>query len=504
MDELTGKTIAGYRLLEEIGRGGMSVVYRALDLKQQTVVAIKVLSPYVAQETRFKERFDREIKLLNTLEHENIVPVLDYGEQDGFTYIVMPYYASGTLQTRIDEGGLELREIGPILADIARALDYAHERDVVHRDIKPSNILIDAEGRALVSDFGFAYVSSMSHSLTGSILIGTPAFMSPEQSSGQPVDARSDQYALGIVLFQATTGQLPFEADTPMAVVLKHINDPLPRPRYMNPYVPDAIEEVIQRATAKNPSRRYETVGALQAAFEEALEISLDPETGLPKPESIGPTPETQVLPAPKQTGSSLWARSRASLGLAILAMVALPVTAWSLTGRLPGNEAAPSQTATPPTYLLATIDALSTANAEAMGGSAEPGLVETAVAATVQALGLFETAAAESAIEPTATPTPTVSPTSTLLPTFPSDGSGEATAVPPSEPPPGSTETATPTSTPTPTVTATTSPSGTSEVPTATDSPPIGPTATKNPPGQDCSKWEPPHPNACTPTPEP
>jgi serine/threonine-protein kinase len=357
MDELTGKTIGGYRLLEEIGRGGMSVVYRALDVKQEQVVAIKVLSPYVAQETRFKERFDREIKLLNKLDHENIVPVLDYGEQEGFTYIVMPFFAGGTLQTRIDEGGLELRQVGPILTDIANALDYAHERDVVHRDIKPSNVLIDPEGRALVSDFGFAYVSSMSHSLTGSILIGTPAFMSPEQSSGQQVDARSDQYSLGAVLFQVTTGQLPFEADTPMALVLKHINDPLPRPRYINPYVPDAIESVIQRAMEKNPARRFESVGALLTAFEIALAESLDPETGLPRPESIGPTPETQVLPAPQETGGSLWARSRASLGLALLAMVALPVTAWSLTGRLPGANGALPETPTPSGFLLATIE---------------------------------------------------------------------------------------------------------------------------------------------------
>jgi serine/threonine protein kinase len=511
MDELTGKTLGDYRLLEEIGRGGMSVVYKALDLEQEEVVTIKVLSPYVAQETRFRERFDREIKLLEKLNQDNIVPILSYGEQDGLTYIAMPFYEGGTLQKRIDEGGLELRQVGPILEDIARALDYAHKRNVVHRDIKPSNILIDTDGRALVSDFGFAYVSTMSHSLTGSVLIGTPAFMSPEQSSGEQVDAKSDQYSLGAVLYQATTGKLPFEADTPMAVVLKHINEPLPRPRYVNPYIPDAVEAVIQRAMEKNPNRRFDSVGELHAAFESALAEALDPETGLPKPESIGPAPETQVIAAAQDTRSSLWARSRASLGLAVLAMVALPVTAWSLTGGLPASNAAVSGTLTPSGFLLATIDALSTANAEALGGSQEPGMVESAVAATVEALGLFETAEAEATNQASSTSTPTIAPSAAPFSTSGGgdSGSGDEDSPPP-PPPPAPPPTATSTPSPIPTTTSSPGTPGPSNTPTDTLVPPtntsVPPSPTETPiptikPSQ--CKFTPTHPHYCTPTPE-
>ena len=163
------------------------------------------------------------------LEHDHIVPVLNYGEDEGITYIFMPYYSGGTLQDSVDNGGLGLDEVGRFMQELTDALQYAHDQGIVHRDIKPSNILLNEEGQAMLSDFGFAYVSETSHSLTGSVLIGTPAFMSPEQWSGKEVDARSDQYSLGVVLYQLTTGRLPYEGDTPMSVVIKHLNDPLPR-----------------------------------------------------------------------------------------------------------------------------------------------------------------------------------------------------------------------------------------------------------------------------------
>jgi serine/threonine-protein kinase len=188
MEGLTGKTLGRYRLMEPIGQGGMSTVYQAHDLDRRELVALKVLSPYVAQEPRFRARFDREIKLLKELQQPNIVPILNYGEEEGITYIVMPFYSGGTLQTRIENGGIGLGEVGRFLADISGALDYAHDKGIVHRDIKPSNVLLDQEGRAHLSDFGFAYVSNTSHSLTGSVLIGTPAFMSPEQCKGEEVD----------------------------------------------------------------------------------------------------------------------------------------------------------------------------------------------------------------------------------------------------------------------------------------------------------------------------
>ncbi|MFQ5932609.1 MAG: serine/threonine protein kinase, partial [Nitrospiraceae bacterium] len=364
MSELLGRTLGRYRLLEEIGKGGMSTVYKARDLDQKQDAALKVLTPYVAQEPKFRARFDQEIRLLKELEHKNIVPILNYGEEEGVTYIVMPYYDGGTLQDRLEQEGLGLDEIGPILADVTAALEHAHLKGIIHRDIKPSNILLSKNGRASLSDFGFAHVSETSHSLTGSVLIGTPAFMSPEQCRGEDVDSRSDQYSLGAVLYLLTTGNLPFEGDTQMSVVVKHINDPLPRPRFLNPHLPDVLEAVILRAMAKDPKDRYPSIGELGRAFEGGLEESVDANTGLPRPESIGPTPVTQVLEKEERGIAAIWSHNRVAISLAIIALLALPITAFALNGGLAalnGGGQASSATPTIAEHLLATIDALST-----------------------------------------------------------------------------------------------------------------------------------------------
>lgn len=471
MDELTGKTLGRYRLMESIGRGGMSTVYQAHDLDRLELVAVKVLSPYVAQEPRFKERFDREVKLLKELHQPNIVPILNYGDEEGITYIVMPFYSGGTLQTRIENGGLGLGEVGQFLADISEALEYAHDRGIVHRDIKPSNVLLDQEGRAHLSDFGFAYVSNTSHSLTGSVLIGTPAFMSPEQCRGEEVDPRSDLYSLGAVLYQATTGRLPYDAETPMAVVIKHISEPLPWPRYLNPYLPDAIEAVVLHSMEKDLDRRYASIGEMNQAFQQALGESLDPDTGLARPEAIGPAPATQVIEAPRRRGLWLWLSNRTGYAIAALALLALSLAAWALSGGPPGTDGlveASAGTPTPSVHLLETIAALSTENALAMGESAEPGLVETAVAGTVSAMGLFDTAEASTATEgPSPTPTPTLTPRAAVSST---PGGGG----PPPPPPPGSTGT----ETPGPSPTATSGPVPSAPPPTATSILPTTPPA--------------------------
>ncbi|MGH2620959.1 MAG: serine/threonine protein kinase, partial [Anaerolineales bacterium] len=451
-------------------------------------------------------RFDREVILLKELHQPNIVPILNYGEEEGITYIVMPFYSGGTLQTRIENGGLGLGEVGRFMDDISGALEYAHHRGIVHRDIKPSNVLMDQDGQAHLSDFGFAYVGNTSHSLTGSVLIGTPAFMSPEQCRGEEVDPRSDLYSLGAVLYQATTGRLPYDAETPMAVVIKHISEPLPRPRYSNPYLPDAIEAVVLQAMEKDLDRRYASIGEMNQAFQNALSESLDSNTGLARPESIGPAPTTQLIEAPRRRGIWLWLSNRRGYALAALALLALSLAAWALSGGPIGTDGpveASVGTPTPSVHLLGTISALSTENALALGGSAEPGLVETAVAATVSAMGLFDPADGSTG---TAGPSPTPTRTPSTGASSTPGGSGS-----PPPPPPGPL----PTQTAPPPATSTPGPAPSSPPPTATPVPstsPPAPTGTPIPPPppppppptikpNQCSST-PSHPHYCTPTP--
>jgi serine/threonine-protein kinase len=500
MDDLKGKTLGRYKLLEDIGQGGMSTVYRARDLDKEIEVAVKVLTPYVAQEPKFRARFDREIKLLKDLEHKNIVPVLNYGEEEGITYIVMPFYSGGTLQDQVDNGGMGLDEVGHFMTDVSAALEYAHEQGIVHRDIKPSNILLDDDGQAMLSDFGFAYVSETSHSLTGSVLIGTPAFMSPEQCRGEEVDPRSDQYSLGAVLYQLMTGRLPYDGDTPMSVVIKHISDPLPRPRYLNPHLPDMLEAVVLKAMAKDPEDRYESISEMNAVFAAGLAEAVDPETGLARPEYIGPAPETQVIEKEDRGIIALLTRNRVAAGVAMVALFFVPITAFALNGGLLGSNGDPvsSETPTPSEHLMATIDALSTANAEALGESEEPGAVETAVAATVEALGLFDlpeaTQTPTEEIAATSTPTPTPSNTPWFRiggPTATSDD--DDPSDPPGPSPPTSTPVG-PTDTPLP-------------EPTEAPDTPIPPPPPTSPPPEPTSnphacKDDPDHKNYCTPTP--
>ena len=271
MKDLIGLDLGNYHILEEVGRGGMATVFRAMDLESNQEVAIKVLSPYVAQEPKFKARFEQEIKLLLNLQHPNIVPVLDYGEIGDYSYIVMPYLTSGTLSQRLTQGPIPIKAAADVVHQISQALDYAHARGVVHRDLKPSNIMISDDGQALLTDFGFARVADNSLSLTGSALIGTPAYMSPEQCRGAEATPLSDQYALGVILYQMTTGTLPYEAETPMGVVIMHATEPIPSPRNVDPDLPEDVEMVILKALEKDPKNRYPSL----SAFNEAVQFAV-------------------------------------------------------------------------------------------------------------------------------------------------------------------------------------------------------------------------------------
>jgi serine/threonine protein kinase len=254
MTSLTGQSFGRYHILEQLGEGGMAVVYKAFDTRLETNVAIKVIrTDTLPPRTlgRALKRFEREAKALARLSHPNIVKVTDYGEYEGRPFLVMTYLPGGNLKERLGMGSIPWPEAARILLPIARALEYAHRQNVIHRDVKPSNILITDSGDPMLTDFGVAKVieEDATIDLTGTaMVVGTPEYMAPEQATSKSVDQRVDVYALGIVFYELVTGRKPFMADTPLAVLIKQASEPLPRPKKFAPAIPDRIEQILQGA----------------------------------------------------------------------------------------------------------------------------------------------------------------------------------------------------------------------------------------------------------------
>ena len=252
--------IGRYEIKAELGRGGMATVYHGYDPRFEREVAVKVLpSELLHSDPQFKLRFEREAKIIAKLEHPSIVPVYDVGDEGGQPYFVMRYMNGGSLSERIKSKTMSIEDAAKILGQIAPGLDEAHSKGIVHRDLKPSNILFDSKGIPYISDFGIAKLAQAQGNVTGSGIIGTPAYMAPEQASGETVDGRSDIYALGIILFEMLTGRQPYEADTPMAIAIKHITDPVPEILEVNPSLPKNIDKIIKTAMAKKPDDRFVT-----------------------------------------------------------------------------------------------------------------------------------------------------------------------------------------------------------------------------------------------------
>jgi serine/threonine-protein kinase len=271
---IIGKLIGGrYEIQSELGRGGMSSVYKAYDQRLQRYVALKAIDTSLSASHNFLTRFEHEIQISSSLRHANIISILDSGIETNIPYYVMTYLPGGSLKDILERKKvLPEREIFEILSPILDALNYAHERGVVHRDIKPQSILFDENGVPYLTDFGISKLFMQTSTLTQSGIIGTPAYMSPEQAQGNPIDGRSDLYSLGILLFECVTGEAPFHAETPWAAVIKHINEPVPLPSKFNSNISVAMESVIVKLLSKKPEERFQTAKETKDALSKIFE----------------------------------------------------------------------------------------------------------------------------------------------------------------------------------------------------------------------------------------
>jgi serine/threonine protein kinase len=371
MQNLVGTSLGNYQIIEQLGRGGMANVYKAYHPGLALYRALKVIRPEFAGTAGFRERFQREAQAAASLRHPNVVQIHDFGEQNGLYYMVMEFLEGEDLKAVLEKRG-QMRpfaDIGKILNQVASALDFAHQRGIVHRDLKPGNVMITPQGQAILTDFGIAKLLDTDHKMTETGTgIGTPAYMSPEQARGSNnVGPTSDVYSLGIVLYEMLTGELPFKADTPLAVMLQVVSDPLPMPRQISPDIPDVLQGVVLKATAKNPSDRYATATALADGFAQALQGhgpqlpsdvatvieraappagatqlgSASPTAVTAKPVAQSPAstpaePAPKPTPAPKRTSNlPLWL----ALGtLALCICVVLPLGFW-LVSRNQGSD---------------------------------------------------------------------------------------------------------------------------------------------------------------------
>lgn len=274
---MIGTVLSGrYRLESKLGSGGMSTVYLARDETLERWIAAKIMHREISDDPAQLERFRREARAVAQLSHPNVVSVIDAGEDAGHPYIVFEYVEGETLKQRIERHGrLPLDEAAAYAIEVGRGLSVAHARNLVHRDVKPQNVLIDAEGRAKVTDFGIARsLDSAGLTATGRVL-GTTDYVSPEQAMGHAVDARSDIYSLGVVLYEMLTGHPPFSAETLVGVAMKHVNERMPDVQRRRPETSSALAAVVERSTAKEPKRRYPGMADMLRDLESALEVEI-------------------------------------------------------------------------------------------------------------------------------------------------------------------------------------------------------------------------------------
>lgn len=307
MSSLIGRNLGIYQIRDVIGHGGMASVYLGYRADVDRTVAIKVLPPHPGLNEDAMQRFRLEARTIANLQHPHILPLYDYGAtDDGVLYLVMPYVRGGSLDRIVRDGSLSLDKVGRLVREISGALDYAHRQGVIHRDIKPANILLDGEGNALLADFGIVKLTGGDSQLTGTSVVGTPAYMSPEQAQGFELSARADLYSFGIVVYELLTGKLPFSSDSVMNLMLKHITDPVPDLADTAPSLPRTLDAVMKKILAKDVNERFATGAAFNEAFQRAMTVA-DSGAGIrematTKMDTPSPSlPPVQAVTTPKQ-----------------------------------------------------------------------------------------------------------------------------------------------------------------------------------------------------------
>ena len=347
---LVGTLFAGYRVERVLGRGGMSVVYLAEHPRLKNMVALKLLAPALAEDDLFRERLIRESRLAASLNHPNVIPVFDTGEEEGVLYISMRYVDGLDLRSLLRDGALPLEHTADIVSQAASALDAAHARDLVHRDVKPANILIETggepPGHVYVADFGLTKHTDARTGATASGVVGTVDYMAPEQIEGRQLDARADIYALGCVLYECLTGKPPFEHANDVAVLWAHIREDPPLPSSVDRTLPRAFDAIVDRALAKDPRDRYESAGALAADVREAALTR-----------KRAQVPRLRLRRARRRRGHRRWVvPSLAGLLLGVLAGAAITVAVRE--DRSPAPAGAAGAAATPDPTLLSFVPA--------------------------------------------------------------------------------------------------------------------------------------------------
>ena len=337
MEDLVGRQFGPYRVVAPLGQGGMASVYKAFQPAVNRYVALKVLSPYFTRDPQFANRFRHEATLVAQLQHPHILPVFDFGESDGYAYLAMPFIDAGTLANTLTGRPIPFDVVERVIRQVADALDYAHAKGIVHRDIKPANVLLDERGNCLLADFGIARITEGATRLTTTgTIMGTPEYMSPEQASGETAGPASDIYSLGIVLYEMVTGRVPFRADTPLAVAIKHVTAPLPPPRAANASLTPGVEAVVLKALARAPADRFSSAAELSTSLAAALGAARDMqrqetvlvrpaqrEGSLSPPATVAETHDAQ-RPAAQPRNNRAWLVLLAAIGLTAAVVVGM------------------------------------------------------------------------------------------------------------------------------------------------------------------------------------